>query len=392
LGDKLDDAIGAMEPFNNVLDSIRNEVVTLGEREQHAEQGWVEARACYLDWRKQEDEQSRLSSRIRRTIVRRDYRSTFDEANGSLKKWTDELNIARSSFKDHLSQGSNSLAVHYQDIVEKIQKFTALFAEEQQSVASVLNAAGARLRHSMSTLSSSKLAGQFMEVLQDEGGSMKAEKALYCAWHQQDELRNFQHHQRLFGFRFSQDSCPGEAQLVVSLLKALLSKLRPNSIYMYWASDLLALEHKEREFEERWSIHSDDNQLLIQALDDEVCFHLVQRLLDSFPAPILSQAEVSRYSLESNLRGRLVGPSGNPYVDEMNLLAVASVHGRPQGEILQAIHRCVISFDLLFDEWYPFFCACLTREKEWLKAHFSILVRQYDDYVALLAKVSVVQG
>jgi hypothetical protein len=73
---------------------------------------------------------------------------------------------------------------------------------------------------------------------------MKAEKALYCAWHQQDELRNFQHHQRLFGFRFSQDSCPGEAQLVVSLLKALLSKLRPNSIYMYWASDLLALEHK----------------------------------------------------------------------------------------------------------------------------------------------------
>jgi hypothetical protein len=98
-------------------------VVALGEREQHAEQGWVEARACYLDWRKQEDEQSRLSSRIRRTIVRRDYRSTFDEASessevlpayhlsalsdGSLKKWTDELNIARSSFKDHLSQGSN---------------------------------------------------------------------------------------------------------------------------------------------------------------------------------------------------------------------------------------------------------------------------------------------
>jgi hypothetical protein len=108
---------------NNVLDSIRNEVVTLGEREQHAGQDWMEARGCYLNWRKQEDEQPRLSSRIRRTVVRRDYRRTFDEASesseilpsydlstlsdGSLRKRTDELNMARSSFKDRLSQHSD---------------------------------------------------------------------------------------------------------------------------------------------------------------------------------------------------------------------------------------------------------------------------------------------
>jgi hypothetical protein len=106
---------------NNVFDPIHDEEVTLRECERHAEQGWVEARACYLDWRKQEDEQSAFS--FRRTIWRRDYRRTFDEASesseilpsydlstlsdGSLRKRTDELNMARSSFKDRLSQHSD---------------------------------------------------------------------------------------------------------------------------------------------------------------------------------------------------------------------------------------------------------------------------------------------
>jgi hypothetical protein len=31
------------------------------------------------------------------------------------------------------------------------------------------------------------------------------------------------------------------------------------------------------------------------------------------------------------------------HIDEMNLLAVASVHGRPQGEILQVFHNHLIS-------------------------------------------------
>jgi hypothetical protein len=79
----------------------------------------------------------------------------------------------------------------------------------------------------MSALSSAKLAGQFVEVLQDEAGSMKAEKSIRCVLHQQDELGKFQHHQKLFGFPFLQGSCPGEAELVVSLFKALQSKARP---------------------------------------------------------------------------------------------------------------------------------------------------------------------
>jgi hypothetical protein len=106
---------------NKVFDPIRNEGVTLGEREEHAEQVWGEARACYLDWRKLEDEESAFS--LRRTVLRRNYRKTFAEASecseifpgyhpstlsdGRLKKPTDELNIIRSSFKDHLSQHSD---------------------------------------------------------------------------------------------------------------------------------------------------------------------------------------------------------------------------------------------------------------------------------------------
>jgi len=56
---------------------------------------------------------------------------------------------------------------------------------------------------------------------------MKPEKAIYCVLHQQDEFPHFQHHHGLFGFPFSQYTCPRETQLVVSLFKASL--LRPYS-------------------------------------------------------------------------------------------------------------------------------------------------------------------
>jgi hypothetical protein len=111
-----------------------------------------------------------------------------------------------------------------------------------RSVASVLNAAGARLRYSMNTLSSAKLAGKFMEVLQDEAASVNAEKAIYCPWHQQDEIRNFQHHEKLFGFPFSQDSCPGQAESVVGLFKALLSRSRAPTFG--WRSSLGSVAHE----------------------------------------------------------------------------------------------------------------------------------------------------
>jgi hypothetical protein len=71
------------------------------------------------------------------------------------------------------------------------------------------------------------------------------------------------------------------------------------------------------------------------------------------------------YSLEPNFSGKLVGPSGNPRIDEIHLLAVASVHGRPQGEILQAIRSWVISpLSSLLPTWGDqSYCSLLTREE-----------------------------
>ena len=123
--------------------------------------------------------------------------------------------------------------------MKEIRSLIASFAEEQQcvclfgqgclcrqvcsrSIATVLNALGARLLHATNNISSSTLAGQLMEVFQNEAGSMKPEKAIYCVLHQQDELPHLQHHHKLFGFPFSQYACPRETQLVVSLFKAAL--------------------------------------------------------------------------------------------------------------------------------------------------------------------------
>jgi len=62
-----------------------------------------------------------------------------------------------------------------------------------------------------------------VEVFQDEADLMKAEKTMYCVLHEQDEFLKVQHHHKILGFPFSQYSCPRETELVVSLLKALLS-------------------------------------------------------------------------------------------------------------------------------------------------------------------------
>ena len=47
----------------------------------------------------------------------------------------------------------------------------------------------------------------------------------------------------------------------------------------------------------------------------------------------------------------------------MHLLAVASVHGHPQGEILQTIHTCVVPREYLTDDWYKKVCFLLTCEE-----------------------------
>ena len=68
---------------DDILDSIRNEEVAIGEYEQRAEQSRMEAKACYLDWRNEEDEKSGLSFRFRKSVLcwdPPDYRKAFDEA------------------------------------------------------------------------------------------------------------------------------------------------------------------------------------------------------------------------------------------------------------------------------------------------------------------------
>jgi hypothetical protein len=74
-------------------------------------------------------------------------------------------------------------------------------------------------------ISSSTVAGQFMEELQGEVDSMKPVKAIQCSLH---EL-NIPHHHQILGFSLSQYSCPEGTQLVTSLLKTLLSKLHAGS-------------------------------------------------------------------------------------------------------------------------------------------------------------------
>ena len=74
----------------------------------------------------------------------------------------------------------------------------------------------------------------------------------------------------------------------------------------------------------------------------------------SFPEPILNYAEASKYSLESYSPEGLSGPAQDQEIDEMNLLAVASVHGHPQGEILQAFHTCFKALGRWFvaESWF----------------------------------------
>jgi hypothetical protein len=86
------------------------------------------------------------------------------------------------------------------------------------------NTGGTKLLHLANGISSSIVAGQFMNVFQDEVDSMKAEKAVYCALHEQGEYPTIQHHYTIFGFPFSQYSCSMEAQMVVNVLTALLSR------------------------------------------------------------------------------------------------------------------------------------------------------------------------
>jgi hypothetical protein len=88
-------------------------------------------------------------------------------------------------------------------------------------VACTLNTGGVRLWQSANAISSSTVAGQFMEEFQSEVDSMKPVKAIQCSLY---EL-NIPHDHQIRGFPLSNYSCPEGTQRVTSLFKALLSKL-----------------------------------------------------------------------------------------------------------------------------------------------------------------------
>jgi hypothetical protein len=101
-------------------------------------------------------------------------------------------------------------------------------------VASSQNTTGAKLWQLANGISSSIVAGEFMKVFLDEVDSMKAEKAVYCALHEQGEYPTIRHHYKILGFPFSEYSCPMEAQMVVTLLTALLSNVdQGNTRHLY---------------------------------------------------------------------------------------------------------------------------------------------------------------
>jgi len=163
---------------------------------------------------------------------------------------------------------------------------------------------------------------------------------------------------------------------VTSLLKTLLSKLDEVDTQPDVRRSLM------NQLLETWGIDSDEDKLHIQSLDGGDCSLLTREILYSFPETILNRAEASKYSLQSPLPEGLSGPAQNQEIDKTNLLAVASVHGQPQGEILQAIHSHG-------PQWAEYFRYALTRNGL-LKEDYLILTRHYNN-VTLLSKVSVVK-
>jgi hypothetical protein len=99
-----------------------------------------------------------------------------------------------------------------------------------RSVAYTLNTSGVQLWQSANAISSSTVAGQFMEEFQSEVDSMKPVKAIQCSLY---EL-NIPHRHQIRGFSLSQYSCPEGAQLVTSLFKTLLSKSDRNWDTQQW--------------------------------------------------------------------------------------------------------------------------------------------------------------
>jgi hypothetical protein len=108
-----------------------------------------------------------------------------------------------------------------------------------RSVACTLNNSGVRLWQSANGISSSTVAGQFMEVFQGEVDSMKPVKTIQCSLY---EL-NIPHRHQILGFSVSQHSCPEGTQLVASLLKTLFSAFDEENTRVPQQSSLIKKVH-----------------------------------------------------------------------------------------------------------------------------------------------------
>jgi hypothetical protein len=105
----------------------------------------------------------------------------------------------------------------------------------------------------------------------------------------------------------------------------------------------------------------------------------------------------------------VLGPARNGNIDKMNLLAVASVQGHPQADLLQALHAHVVSHGWLDNSWKRTLHYLLTHREvylglinlditgfadqttqKWLEG-FPQLIQYYDKYITLLSKISVIR-
>jgi hypothetical protein len=89
-------------------------------------------------------------------------------------------------------------------------------------VAGVLNASGAELWKSVAGVSGATLAIRFQDVLGEESNSINSPNSKCYTSTLHNEYPALP---KCFGFPLSQYSCPRETQLVVGLLKGLLSQI-----------------------------------------------------------------------------------------------------------------------------------------------------------------------
>ena len=89
-------------------------------------------------------------------------------------------------------------------------------------MAGSLNANGVTLWNSADSISGATVANDFLEMLSEESNSIDSQNSICYASSLHNECPTLP---KCFGFPLSHYSCPKETQLVVNLLKGLLSQI-----------------------------------------------------------------------------------------------------------------------------------------------------------------------